>query len=295
MNMQRLFLLLCFFVPLVSAHAQTELQKDLARTYIIWQKAMVNKDVRGWESIVSSERKKEVKNKIYSEKFKYPAQIFNTPVPPPSTRDLKMLQAKASGTDAKAVFFGKVNFDVGGEPEQNLLVVSYQKEGGRWRFVKAEYVNLTNLPDIRKQIQNKDYSYLSHADFQPLPYQRKSYIELKSPVSIITKLYAYCPGREVKASYNKRSNHLFQNEQEAEIAIGGSKSGLNEISMSIKSLPGGQKNEPITVRVYLFSQVEGVQPIKAYEYLVKEGGKVDGIVSKTFEITPEMVNKLHGR
>ena len=293
--MQRLLFILLFTLSASLAYGQSKLEKDLARTYIIWQKAMVNKDVRGWDAIVASERKKEVKNRIYSERLKYPAQVFNVPIPPPAVTSLKMLQAKAEGDNAKAVFFGKIDFSVGGKPEDNLLVVSYQNQAGYWRFVKAEYVNLTALKGVREQIYAKDYSYLKHEDFQPAPFKRTNFIELNGAVPIITKVYAYCPGREVKAMMNSRSNHLFQNVAEAEVAIGGANVGNNSIEFSVKKLPGGQGSEPLCMRVYLFSQVNGVKPIKAYEYLVKEGEKVKTIQSQNFIVTKEMVAKLLGK
>jgi len=138
-------------------------------------------------------------------------------------------------------------------------------------------------------------SYLKHADFQPAPYKRKNTIELKGPVPIIAKVYGYCPGREVKVVFNGRSNHLFQNTKEADVAVGGAASGVNSIQMVTKSLPGGQKNEPLCVRVYLFSQVNGVKPIKAYEYLVPEGGKVKSVNIGKFTVTPEMIKTLQGK
>jgi len=293
--MQRLLLILFLIFPVICAAEPTQLQRDLARTYIIWQKAMAGKDFRSWSGIMAKDRQIEVKNRILSEKFRYPQSIFNIPVTPPSVRNLKMLSAKAKGNNAKAVFFGKVNFEVGGQPEDNLLIVSYLREEGLWKFVKADYVNLTFQKDVRKQILDKNYDFLNAPDFQPEPYTRKNLIVLQKPVDYITKVYAYCPGREVRVVYNERSNHLFQNEQEAEVAIGGAIAGKNQIKMAIKSLPGSEKIEPIAVRVYIFSQIKGVNPVKAYEYLVQEGGKVDGIVSTTFEITPEMINTILGK
>jgi hypothetical protein len=43
------------------------------------------------------------------------------------------------------------------------------------------------------------------------------------------------------------------------------------------------------------STVEGVQPIKMFEYLVKEDGKVKQFGSANFSINQAVVNKLNGK
>jgi len=182
-DMQRLLSIILLVTLIGITHGATELEKNLAKTYLIWQKAMVNKDYKAWDAIMASERKKEVKNRIYSEKFGFPSRIFQAPFNPPSIKDLKMLQAKESGDFAKAVFFGKVDFNVGGAPTENLLVVSYHKQANFWRFVKGEYVNLASLPSVRKQLLSGDYSYLGHADFNPAPFKRKNYVDRSPQVS----------------------------------------------------------------------------------------------------------------
>jgi len=293
--MQRLFFILCFFSLNMSFSHGQSLEEDFKRTYGFWQKSMATKNFKIWDSITSSDRKREIRNKIYSEKFSYPQEIFAVPFTPPALKDLKLLQAKASGIHGKAVFFGKVDFGVGGAPTDNLMVVSLVKQQGHWRFSRAEYINLSGLPAVRSAILKGDLSYLKGRDFLPAPIPAKNTISLSRAVPIIAKVYVYSPGRSVKAIVNGKSNHLFQNAKQAEIIIGGINKGSNEIQYRINKLPGGQSNEPLTVRVYAMSQVKGVKPVKVYEYLVEEKGTPKPVQTARFEVDAATLAKLNGR
>lgn len=292
--MQRLFsfLLVGTLLQVVSAEG---LEQKFINTYALWQKAMVTKNFHIWDSVTASERKKEIKNKIYSEKFTYPDEIFASPFPPPPLDNLQLVQAKATDDMGKAVFLGPIDFGIGGELTENLLVVSYQLQESFWRYVGAEYVNLIGLPKIREDLKAGDYTYLKGDDFQPSPYKRKNAIELSGAVPIITKVYAYCPGREVRALVNSVSSHKFQNTKQAEVVIGGGREGSNEIQVAVSQLPGGQGDEPLCVRVYALSKVQGVLPIKVYEYLVNEGEDVKSIQTINFNIDQATLDTLAGK
>lgn len=293
--MQRLFLIFSLLLSITSISLSQNLEEDFKRTYGFWQKAMATKDFRIWDSITSSERKKEIRNKIYSEKFSYPQEIFAIPFVPPPLEDLKLLQVKASGSWGKAVFFGKIDFGVGGKPTDNLMVVSLVKQQAHWRFAGAEYINLSALPVVRSAILKGDFSYLKGKDFLPAPIPVKNTVSLSGPVPIIAKVYAYCPGRAVKAIVNGKSNHLFQNTKQAEVVIGGVRKGRNEIQFRVNELPGGLGNEPLTVRVYAMSKVKGLMPVKAFEYLVKEKEIPKSVQTVSFEINDETFSKLTRR
>jgi len=293
--MQRIFLILFSILPIFSLNAQDQLPRNLAATYIRWQNAMVNKDFNAWKRQMATDRQVEVRNRILSEKFSFPADVFKVPVSPPPVKDLKLIISRESGVNAKGIFFGKIDFNIGGVPKNNVMVVSYKKENGQWRFVKGEYINLERIPEVREQIENKDYTYFDQPEFQPSEYKRKNSVQVLKQVPIIAKVYAYCPNREAKVVCHNVSNRLFQNPKASEVIIGGAKPGKNQVKISINTLPGGLKNEPMTVRVYLLSQVEGVKPIKAYEYLVKEGEQVKQTIIDEYVITPSMINSLLGK
>jgi len=114
------------------------------------------------------------------------------------------------------------------------------------------------------------------------------------PAKYIAKVYVFCPGREVQVQINKISHHRFANAKEAEIVIGGALDGSNEVQFTTKKLPGGTGKEVMTIRVYLLSEVQGVQPFKAYEYQVAAGENPKPFGTANFVLDAAMVAKLAG-
>jgi len=114
------------------------------------------------------------------------------------------------------------------------------------------------------------------------------------PAKYIAKVYVFCPGREVQVQVNKISHHRFANAKEAEIVVGGAIDGPNEVQFTTKKLPGGTGKEVMTVRVYLLSEVQGVQPIKAYEYQIAAGEPPKPFGTGSFTVDAAMVAKLAG-
>ena len=266
----------------------------LEASYNGWRSAMIRKNARQWQNFTARHRQISIRNRMLSEKRPFPAGVFAVPASPPDLRTLKPLRIRVKGATAKATYFGKIDFGVGGKPTDNLLVVSYANEGGKWKYDSGEFVNLQALPKVRAALAKGDLKYLDHADFHPTGVIPQSPIVLQREAQYIAKVYVFCPGREVIAQVNRMSRHTFQNTKAAEIVIGGARDGENQIEFKIKDLPGGTGKGALTVRVYLFSQVPGVKPIKVYEYLVNEGGKVAPSGNAKFKVTTENVKKLMG-
>jgi hypothetical protein len=274
------------------AAAQDTLRPALETTYQLWRQAILNKDATQWERTTASHRRMEVRNRIVSEKRAFPAAVFDIPASPPSLEGLKFLEANQNGAAAKASYFGKVDFQVDGQPTENLLVLSFIREGNAWLYDRADYVNLEGLPAVRRELAAGDIGYLKET-----PEARPSGIVPPTPVAAqmaktIAKVYVFCPGREVQVQINKISRHRFANAKEAEIVIGGAKDGPNEVQFSVKKLEGGKGTEAMTIRVYLFSEVEGVKPVKAFEYQIEEGGKPEDFGTRMFTVDAAMLRQI---
>lgn len=275
--------------------AQGDLRADLERTYSIWRAALVNKDAATWQRVTADHRRVEVRNRIVSEKRAFPATLFELPAPPPELAGLKFLEAKQNGATAKSAYFGRVDFGVGGDPTDNLLVLSFVRGAGGWLYDKADFVNLTALPDVRAELAAGDLAYLRGVpEAQPSGVVPPTPIAA-NPATTIAKVYVFSPGREVQVQVNKISRHRFANAKEAEIVIGGARPGPNEVQYAIRKLEGGTGEEALTIRVYLMSQVEGVKPIKAFEYQVAEKGTFDPYGTGTFVLDAAMAAKLSGK
>ena len=287
-----------FLLLAATGTAQTggeALRGPLEQVYQQWRKSVVGKNYGLWQQTTARARQIAVRNRIHSERRPFPAAVFEVPVAPPSLRGLKALRVEARGAVAKAVYFGKIDFEVSATPTDNLLVVNYANEGGRWKYDGAEFVNLSALPEVRKKLQAGDYSYVKSAEFGPAAKPASLPFELKGPVKYIAKTYVYAPGRDVQVMVNKISRHRFQNTKAAEVIIGGARDGRNEVQYAVKKLPGATGKEPLAIRVYLMSEVQGVQPIKIFEYQVPENGVVQKPAgTHYFNVTPEVVRKLQG-
>ncbi|MDA7537061.1 hypothetical protein N9873_03460 [Akkermansiaceae bacterium] len=295
--MFRTLLITCLLIQLApgqgpKAGQDANLVQQLRQVYSGWRTAVVRKDAVSWQRFTSSNRLTSIKNRLLSERRRFPQAFFNLPASPPDLNTLKALRVRVKGPTVKAIYFGKVDFGIGGKPTENILTVSYVQERTGWKYEGSEFINLNALPDVRKQIQAGDYKYVDQPAFQPDGIIAKPGITLTGAAQYIAKAYVYCPGREVNLVVNKISPHTFQNTKQAEIILGGARDGNNEVRFTVKDIPGGDPKSPMTIRVYLMSQIQGVKPIKALEYQVTDGKAPEKSGLRHFLVTPEMAKKL---
>lgn len=276
------------------AAGQESLRPALETTYSAWREAMIRRDASAWQRVTAEHRRVEVRNRIVSEKQPFPATVFDLPAPPPSIQGLKFLEAKQIGATAKASYFGKIDFDVGGEPTDNLLVLSFVRGSGGWLYDRADFVNLVALAAVRKELAAGDLKYLKETpEAQPTGQVPPTPVAAQT-AKHVAKVYVFCPGREVQVQVNKISRHRFANAKEAAIVIGGAVDGLNEVQYTVKKLEGGTGKEVMTIRVYLMSDVASAKPIKAFEYQIaaSEAAKPSG--TGTFTVDAATLAKLAG-
>ena len=259
-----------------------------------WRNAVIRKDAATWQRVTAPHRRIEVKNLIVSEKRPFPSAVFDLPAPPPALDGLKFLEATRNGPTAKAAYFGKINFGVSGAPTDNLLVLSFV-QGGTWLYDRADFVNLSALPEVRKELAAGNLKYLKETpEARPSGVVPPVPIEAR-PAKTIAKVYVFCPGREVQVQVNKISRHRFANAKEAEVVIGGAVDGPNEVQYSVKKLEGGTGKEAMTIRVYLLSETPGVKPIKAFEYQLAEGEAPKPFGSGQFVVDAATQKRLAGK
>lgn len=272
--------------------AQNPMQPVLEGVYNQWRQAIVTKNTARWVKTTSTRRQVEMRNRIFSERRPFPGSLFELPAAPPDLRGLTPARLKVKGPTAKAIYFGKVNFGVGGAPTDNILVLSFVQEAG-WKYDGAEFINLIALPEVRAALAKGDYSSLDKDEFEPTGASpRPPAIQLDGPVPYIAKVYCHCPGREVTVQVNRRSRHSFANNQTAEVVVGGAVGGANQVEYTIKSLPGSTGKESLAIRVFLMSQKPGVQVPSVFTYLVPEGGPVNKGGKGTFTVDAAVAAKL---
>lgn len=284
-----------FVLAISNVWANPALQSALDTTYGIWRNAMLKQDSAQWQRATASYRQMEVRNRLVSERRAFPAGVFELPADPPALQGLRAVQVLQNGPTAKVVYFGKVDFGVGGTPTDNLLVLSFVAENNSWRYDQSEFVNLSALPEVRDELTRGDYKYVKETPaFKPSGVVPTAAAAVPT-AKYIAKVYVYCPGREVEVQVNKISKHKFANTRGAEIVLGGAKDGGNEVQYAIRKLPDGTGQEALTVRVYVLSEIKGVMPLKMFEYQIEEKGKPKDADTGYFEIDAATVRKLTGK
>ncbi len=291
--MKRLIVMVSWMM-VMWAGAQERLRPALESSYNAWRDAMIRHDATAWQSITAAHRRIEVQNLIASEKRPFPAAVFDLPAPPPTIAGLEFLEAKQNGATAKASYFGKIDFGVGGTPAANLLVLSFVRGRVDWLYDRADVVNLAALPAVRKELAAGDLRYLKET-----PEAQPSGVVPVTPLIVgsakfIAKVYVFCPGREVRVQVNQISHHRFANAKEAEIVIGGAIDGSNAVQFTTQKLDGGTGKEVMTIRIYLMSELAGTQPIKAFEYQVAAGETPQPFGSGNFTVDAATATKLTG-
>jgi len=285
-------ILAVFLIFASAAGAQDQLRPTLETTYSAWREAMIRRDPAAWQRVTAEHRRVEVKNRIISEKLPFPAAAFDLPAAPPSVEGLKFLEVKQNGPTAKLFYFGKVDFAVGGEPTENLLVLSFVKGAAGWLYDRADFVNLMALPAVRKELTAGNLKYLKEVpEAQPSGVIPPTPIAAR-PAKYVAKVYVFCPGREVQLQVNKISRHRFANAKEAEIVIGGALDGLNEVQYTVKKIEGGTGKEVMTIRVYLMSEISGEKPFKVFEYQIAAGETPKSAATGTFNIDSTVTAKI---
>jgi len=280
--------------PAAEVRVDAQLKTQVEAVYMQWRTAMIKKNYNLWSQHTAVHKQITVKNRILSEKRVFPRDIFALPAAPPALKGLKALRVESKGATASAVYFGKVDFGVGGKPTENVLQLHFVFERGGWKYSNADFFNLNILKKERAQLKAGNLAFVAQKGFAPT-----GVVPIK-PISIrgaqyIAKVYVYCPGREVRLKVNKISDHRYQNNKVSEVVIGGARNGLNEISYAITNLKGGTGKEALAIRVYLMSTVKGVKPVKVFEYQLKEGEQPKPFGTGNFVIGPEEIKKLQGK
>lgn len=297
--MKRLILLVALLFSWIPTPARAlsdqELVTHLYQVYNTWRGAMVRKNAKVWQNYTSTQTVINVRNRIWSERNPFPQTVFASPVAPPDITRLKALRVRVKGSTAKAIYFGKVDFGVEGKPTDNVFVISYLREGNTWKYHAGEFVKLDLIPEVKKQILAGDYKYFDQADFHPNGQVPPIPKQIRGPVKYIAKAYVFCPGREVNLKVNNISSHLYQNDKRAEVVIGGARDGQNQVNYTIKDIPGGDPKAPITIRIYLMSEIPGTPPTKIVQYQIDNGAKPNTSGVLTFNLTPDIAAKLRRR
>jgi len=236
----RLFLPVFLVLALV-AHLsadESNLRRDLEHTYSQWRAAIAARSLSGWKDSTALFRQVMTRNMIVSQKQQFPEALFEFPLRAPELGPLRFLKAAAKGPTATLVYFGKVDLGIPDtEVPENLLMLKFINEGGKWKFDTLRLLNLASAPEVRSALKNGGSSaMLEEPEFQPdgvAPEVPK----LCGAPDHLGGLQIIAFGYTVKAKVNGFELPAVENNAEQHLIIGGLKDGENSLTMEIKQNP----------------------------------------------------------
>ena len=222
------------FMPLRAD--DSALRGDLDRAYSAWRAAVATRNLQGWKEHTATFRQVLTRNLIVSQKQPFPQALFDFPLRAPETGTLRFIKAEAKGATASMVYFGSVDVGIpdAGDIPENLLLLSYIGEGGRWKFDTLRLINLASAPDVRASLKNGGGSgVLTDPEF--------------SPSGIVPAVPKLCPqpdhvatlqimslGYATRAKVNGFELPVVSDAAEQHLIIGGLRDGENSLELEIK-------------------------------------------------------------
>lgn len=265
-----------------AAQPDNSLRVTLESAYDAWRKAMDAGDLKSWEEFTAFSRQIEIRNRIVSQKLPFPQALFDDPVEAPSLGGLIALGVLSTGDTATSTYFGKANF--GDEPgvavSDNLLVLHFLREDGRWKFDNLRIVKIGNDGEILLQIRNSDFSFLRGIEFQPAPCLPPLPQPVEAP-AFVAEAWIDASGHEVTITVNGHPTGTFSNIKTTELVMGGLRRGSNQIRIESKLLPGSEGGGSPKVEVAIYSAEDPAgQAQRVYHF--KPGAVIPPLANESF-------------
>lgn len=263
-----------------AASPDNSIRVSLESAYEAWRRAMDAGDLAAWEECTAFSRQIETRNRIVSQKLPFPRALFEDPVAAPSLGGLISLGVLSTGETATSTYFGKADF--GSEPgvavSDNLLVLHFLREEGRWRFDTLRIVKIGNDGELLLQIRNGDFSFLRGEEFQPAPALPPVPQPVEAP-AYVAEAWIDATGYEVKLSVNGHLVGTFRNLKGTELVMGGLKRGDNRVRIESRLLEGGRSPAKVEIAIYAAEDPAG-QAQRVYHF--RPGADVPPLREESF-------------
>ena len=213
----------------------TELRLALQRNYSNWKRAMISKDLRGWNAHTSRYRQVMTRNLIVSQKRNWPKSLFAVPISPPETENLRIVEAKSEGNVARLVYYGAVDFRVSSDaPPNNLLMLYFLKDQGAWKFDRSRYFNVLGDERIAGMARNANFSFLKEKEFA-MPVSEPKTPGLCPPPYYIGYIWIKSIGYNTTAQFNNFHRTEVDDNVSREVLIGGIREGPNKLTLKVNA------------------------------------------------------------
>jgi len=277
------FLVFAPLPPLLAQKAQPDnsIRVTLESAYEAWRAATASGDLAQWEEATAFTRQIETRNRIVSQKLPFPQALFDDPVEAPSLGGLIALGVLSTGETATSTYFGRANF--GSDPavavSDNLIVLHFLREEGRWKFDSLRLVKIGNDGEVLLQIRNADFSFLQGDEFQPAP-QLPPVVQAVETPQMVAEAWIDATGYEVTLTVNGHPCGTFRNVKTSELVMGGVKRGQNTVKIESRLLEGTAGGAPkVEVAIYASENPDG-QAQRVYHF--RPGTTVAPVVTEYF-------------
>ncbi len=244
---------------------------ELEAVYESWRTSVREKNFNGWKSVTTESRQIEVENEIVSQKLEFPEALFDVPISAPSLEKLLLLDVLTRRETAASIYFGKADFGVG-DPSKirdNIIVVNYLKEGGRWRFDKLRVVKIP--PDVLGMLRLNDLSFLKGPEFQP-PVGLPDLPQRVPRPDYIAEIWINSVGYESTVSVNGREVGVISNTKTQTLLIGGLRRGENNVTVKTRKLDEIDLGIPDRLQIAIYALIPNQEkPQRVFHFLPAAG------------------------
>lgn len=264
-----------------NARPDPALRITLEGSYDGWRQAMATGDLAKWEEVTAFSRQIETRNRIVSQKLPFPQALFEDPLEAPALGGLIALGVLSTGETATSTYFGKANF--GGDPgslSDNLIVLHFLREEGKWRFDTLRVVKMGSDSNVLLQIRNSDFSFLRGAEFQPAAQLPPVDQPVQTP-ELIAEAWIDATGYEVTLFVNGHRTGTFSDVKITELVMGGLKKGGNSVLIRTRRLDKATGDPAVEIAIY--GAAEPGKPAKRY-YHYNPGSEVKAEVKEGFTV-----------
>ncbi len=267
-----------------------ELQFELERTYRGWAGAMNLRNLTQWQQHTAASRQVLTRNYVVSRKAKWPDAIFDLPFRLPEIATLRHVATLQRGDTANLIYYGRVDFGLlEGHVPENILMLKFIREEGKWKFDNTKFFNLEADPGVRQLILNDELDFLQDSEFQPtgvVPAVPRAIQGFDHPGEIWVASVGY------QTTVKIGDLHVTEvgNNIVTDVVIGGlARSGL-PVSVEVKELPlppGAERR--LAVEVYALRPDQPA--VKIWEHRPSEEDALNPVAAKVYANAVTMQDK----
>ncbi|MCP5541091.1 MAG: hypothetical protein H7A52_13190 [Akkermansiaceae bacterium] len=220
------------------APSTPEMQRPFEGLYTAWRDAMTNADLEAWKKVTATSRRIETRNRIVSQRLKYPESLFIGPVQAPPLTGLTHVGTLVRGDAGTSVYFGRADFGVSDPSEvtENFVVFRFLRDGGLWKFDNLRVVKFGDDPELLLKVRNGDLTFLEAPEFQPPAEIPPMPFEVSAP-DYVAEVWITAVGYEATVKINNTHASTVANDSGPDLVVGGLKTNGNRIEISTKRIP----------------------------------------------------------